>query len=140
MGRGCTERRLLNLLEFKELQCHNPCPVEIISILLKCIPFLGCVGAGFYLLLTVIFPSWREPGWSHYRIYSTDRPQIKTSWIDPGSAKPTWLADMGLVKPAKPVKEGDMNVSMATWVYSIIGLVFLAVGGAGLVWIVMSSR
>jgi hypothetical protein len=114
--------------------------VETIYILLKCIPFLGCVGAGSYLLLTVIFPSWREPGWRHYRIYGTGQPQIRTSWLDPGSTKPTWLVDMGLVKPTKPLKEGDMDVSTATWTYSIIGLVFLAVGVAGLVRIILTSR
>jgi hypothetical protein len=104
--------------------------VEIISVLLKCVPLLGIFGVGLYLLLTAIIPSWREPGWRHYRFYGTRRPNLKGDW----------LVDMGLVKPTKPIAEGDMDVSTAVRFYFILGLTLLAGGVLGLVRIVLSSR
>ena len=47
---------------------------------------------------------------------------------------------MGLVKPTKPIAEGDMDVSTAVRFYFILGLTLVAGGVLGLVWVVSSSR
>jgi len=104
--------------------------VEIISVLLKSAPFLGLLGSGIYLVLIAISPSLRGRGWRHYEIYDTPNPNEKGSW----------QVDAGLVKADKPVKEGELSVSSAVWLYTILGLALITGGLAGLVRIVLSSR
>jgi hypothetical protein len=102
--------------------------VTTISVLLKCTPFFAAVGTGLYVLLSGILPSWRDKDWTHWKIYDTDEPVTKDSW----------LVSLGWAKPAKPVAEGEFAPKTAIRFYSGLGTFLILIGLAGIVWIVLS--
>lgn len=100
--------------------------MAIFSLIVKCLPFLALLGMGLYVLFIALFPSWREKGWKHWRVFDgCDDTNDPNSW---------WVA-VGLVKPRKPLKEGDWDEKTAIWFYSCLGAVLSLIAITGLVWV-----
>jgi hypothetical protein len=71
--------------------------VTTFDVLWECLPGFGFLGVGVYLLLTALVPSWREKGWTHWQKFSS-------------------------LNSCLPIKEGDLDVSTAVWVYLALGI------------------
>jgi hypothetical protein len=97
--------------------------VTTFDILWKCLPFFILIGYGLYLLLTVLLPSWREPGWSHWKIF-VGRDNSRSL-----------LVQLGFEKANKPVKEGDFSEKTAIRLFTIVGSLLMLLGAAAVVWI-----
>jgi hypothetical protein len=97
--------------------------VTTFDILWKCAPFFVFIGYGLYLLLTALVPSWREPGWRHWKIF-----------VGEDNSR-SLLVQLGFQKANKPVKEGDFSEKTAIRLFTIVGSVFVLLGTAGIVWI-----
>jgi hypothetical protein len=97
--------------------------VTTFDILWKCLPFFALIGFGLYLLLTALVPSWREPGWRHWKIF-VGRDNSRSLFVQ-----------LGFEKANKPVEEGDFSEKTAVRLFTIVGFVFVLLGAAGIVWI-----
>jgi hypothetical protein len=92
---------------------------------MKCVPFFLCVGIGLNVMLSALVPSWREKGWTHWKMYNDcDGDYNPNSW---------WIA-LGFAKPRKPVAEGDFDEKTALWLYSCLGTLLILIGLAGIIW------
>lgn len=91
------------------------------GILWKCLPFFVFIGYGLYLLLTVLIPSWREPGWTHWKIFAGE------------DNSQSLLVQLGFQKANKPVSEGDFSEKTAARLFTIAGSVLMLLGAAGIV-------
>jgi hypothetical protein len=87
------------------------------------LPFFVFIGFGLYFLLTALVPSWREPGWRHWKIFAGE------------DNSRSLLVQLGFQKINKPVKEGDFSKKTAVWLFIIFGSVLVFLGAAGVVWI-----
>jgi hypothetical protein len=91
-------------------------------ILLKCLPFLFFAGLGTYILCACFFPSWREPSWRHWKVYSgTDDPNPNA-----------WSHALGFTKPPKPVVEGDWPEQTTRRVYFFAGVIMFCIAFLGI--------
>ena len=93
------------------------------GILWKCLPFFVFIGYGLYLLLTALVPSWREPGWTHWKIF-----------VGEDNSR-SLLVQLGFQKANKPVREGDFSERTARWLFAMLGSVLMLLGAAGIGWI-----
>jgi hypothetical protein len=93
------------------------------QILWKCLPFFLFVAIGVYLLFVAFIPSWREPGWRHWKVFSGE------------DNSRSLLVQLGFVKPNKPIKEGDFSEKTAVRLLIAVGSLFLLLGAAGIGWI-----
>ena len=94
-----------------------------LKVVFACTPFLVFAGIGLYIVGTGLFPSWREKGWRHWKVYAGD-----------DDDQSVWVA-LGWAKPAKPVAEGDYDEKTAARVYIFLGLFLLSIGLAGITWL-----
>lgn len=92
------------------------------QILLRCLPFFLFVGYGVYWLLTALFPSWREPGWRHWKVYAGSDNSRSV------------MVQLGFVKANKPIAEGNYSEKTAVRIFMAMGLFFVLVGVAGIIW------
>ena len=98
-------------------------------MLLKCVPCLFFLGVGLDLLLTGLVPSWRSKGWKRWRVYGTDQPRRPESW----------LVGLGWAKADKPIAQGEFSESGAFGFHVGLGALFIALGLAGVAWIVVAQ-
>ena len=63
------------------------------DILWECLPFFVLIGIGLNLLLTALIPSWREPGWRHWKMFAGE------------DNSQSLFVQLGFEKANKPVKE-----------------------------------
>src|SRR5690348_12332658 len=96
--------------------------MSVASILFKCLPFFGFAGIGVYMLCVAFFPSWREPGWRHWKSYAS------CDDVNPNS----WSTALGFSKPPKPVAQGDLPEETARGFYLCLGLVALVIAFIGI--------
>ena len=101
------------------------------TVLIECLPFFGAVGFGAYFLLTALVPSWRESGWNHWKLYTSN---------SPGSDPNSWLVKLGFARPQKPAKEGDFTEKTAVRLYLCIGALLVLIGMTGIIWIAYLSH
>jgi len=101
------------------------------EVLIECLPFLAFVGFGLYLLLTALFPSWREKNWKHWKFYG-----IQYGNFTQSTYLNSLLQGLGFAKQRKPVSEGDFDDKTALLLYYILGAIFLILGIGGLALIV----
>jgi hypothetical protein len=112
--------------------------VNTFEILLRCLPCFVSVGIGLYYLLATIFPSWREPGWNDWKIYSNGY-STKPTDTDPRSWPNYWfhslLVQLGFEKAPKVIKEGACSPRKAM----LIGVALILLGTAGIISIAYSN-
>jgi hypothetical protein len=96
--------------------------VTTFHILWRCLPFFGFVGYGLYFLLAALIPSWREPGWRHWKIYAGE------------DNSRSLLVQLGFQKVNKPIKEGDFSERTAVRLFFFLGSLLMLLGAAGIVW------
>jgi hypothetical protein len=90
-------------------------------ILFKCLPFFGFGGIGVYLLLVGFFPSWREPGWRHWKVHGSD------------NDSPHYLSRaLGFSKASKPLAEGDWPEATARRFYLCVGFAIILLAFVGI--------
>jgi len=75
------------------------------EVLIECLPFLAFVGFGLYLLLTALFPSWREKNWKHWKFYGIQYGNFTQSTYLNSS-----LQGLGFAKQRKPVSEETLTI------------------------------
>lgn len=92
------------------------------SVLLKCAPFFGFAGIGFYLLCVSFFPSWRPSGWRHSKFYAG------CNDIDPHLVSKA----LGFAKSPKPRAEGYWPEETARRFYLWVGIIMLLVAFLGI--------
>jgi hypothetical protein len=98
--------------------------MSVFEILLACLPFFIAAGFGVYMLLASFFPSWRERGWNHWKVFvNTD---------DDGGFIRSITNDLGFSKPAKPTAEGDWPEVKARRIYFWTGLALILVAFLGI--------
>lgn len=90
-------------------------PLPKLLVLLKCLPFFGFAGIGIYMLCVVFFPSWRGPGWNHWRFYTGCDDK------NPNSCG----RGLGFIEPPKPAREGDWPEEKAIRFYLWVGLIMM---------------
>ena len=93
------------------------------QILWKCLPFFFLVAFGVYFLVVAFIPSWREPGWRHWKVFSGE------------DNSRSLLVQLGFVKANKPIKEGDLSEKTAVRLFIVVGSLFVLLGTAGIIWI-----
>jgi hypothetical protein len=86
---------------------------------------------GLNLLLTGLFPSWREKGWTHYKTYDVSDDDIH-------HPRSIWVA-LGWVNAAKPNRQGDLDEKTAALRYCGFGAALVLIGLAGLSWVVFMN-
>ena len=91
-------------------------------VLLRCLPFFGFVGFGLYFLFTALIPSWREPGWKHWRAYAGE------------DNSRSLFVQLGFEKINKPLKEGDLSEKTAVRLFIVVGVLLVLLGAAGIMW------
>jgi len=82
---------------------------------------------GLYLLLTALVPSWRDPGWRHWKVYSGE------------DNSRSLFVQLGFEKANKPIKEGDFSAKTAVRIYFVLGSLLMLLGAAGIVWLAYLS-
>lgn len=104
------------------------------TIVSQCLPFFVCVGSGLYFVLAALFPSWRSPGWNHWKTY-----KAKYGWgyerYEGNRSPNSLLVALGFMKARKPIAEGDYSPRTAM----LLGIFLILVGTAGTILIVHIS-
>lgn len=69
------------------------------------------------MLCVGFFPSWRESGWRHWRVYAG------SDGLNPKALSHA----MGLTKAPKPVAEGDLPERTAIRLYVFVGVIMIII-------------
>ena len=96
--------------------------MSTVSVLIKCIPFLGLAGIGIYMLVVSLVPSWREQGWKQWTLYNT---------YNKGNLDSLGRT-LGFAKPLKASAKVELSNKAASRSYFLVGLIILLIAFLGI--------